>query len=140
MLKPCLLAPQSSRCIKLLVPSVQHWILSHEGEQGWQQRLVPAERKHLPADASNSSCSILRFTSSQSRTLPERIQHAAGRPRASIEEPTLSRKTSGHEYEKVFTPLGPTKIKVRALWGVGREHSLSSVNGVHKLFVRERKQ
>ncbi|XP_071273550.1 involucrin-like isoform X2 [Agelaius tricolor] len=91
---------------------VQHWILSHEGEQGWQQRLVPAERKHLPADALNSSCSILRFTSSHSKTLPESIQHAAGRPHASTEEPTLSRETSGHKYEKAFTPLAPTKIKI----------------------------
>lgn len=57
-----------------------------------------------------------------------------------MEEPTLSREASGHGYEKVFTPLGLTRIKVRALWGVGREQSLSSVNDDHKPFVGEGKQ
>lgn len=57
-----------------------------------------------------------------------------------MEEPTLSRETAGHGYKKVFTPLGPTRIKVRALWGMGREESPSSVNNVHKPFEGEGKQ
>lgn len=56
-----------------------------------------------------------------------------------MEEPTLSREASGCGYEKVFTSLGLTKIKVRALWGVGREQSLSSVNDDCKPFGGEGK-
>lgn len=139
LLTLCLLSPQSSRCIKLLIPSMcsTEYLVMMGNNLCWQQRMVPAEWKHLPADASNSSCSILRFTSSHSKALPESIQHAAGRPCASVEEP-LSRETSGHKYEKVFIPLEPTKIKVRALWG--RKQSLSSVSDVHEPFAGEGKQ
>ena len=98
---------------------------------------MPAERKQLPADASNSSCSILRFTDSHSKTLPESVQHAADRACASMEKPTLDRETAGRGYEKVFTPLRPTRKEVRALQEVEREQSPSSVNNVHKPFEGE---
>lgn len=73
-----------------------------------------AERKQSPADASNGSCSILRFTDSHSKTLPESVQHAAGSACASMEKPAVERETAGHGYE-VFTPLKPTRKEVRAL-------------------------
>lgn len=119
---------------------VQHWILSHQGEQDWQQRLIPAERKQLPADASNSSCNILRFTSFHSKTLPGSVPHAAGRACASMEKSTLDRETADHGCENVFSPLRTTRKEVRGLQGVEREQSLSSVNNVHKPFEGDKGQ
>jgi len=81
---------------------------------------MPAERKQLPSDASNSSCSILRFTDSHSKTLPESVQHAAGSAYASMEKPALDRETADHGYEKFFTSLRATRKEVRALLGVER--------------------
>lgn len=97
---------------------------------------MPAERKQLPADASNSSCSILRFTDSHSKTLPESVQHAEGSTCASMEKPTVGREKAGHWCE-VLTPLKPTRKEVRALWGVEREQRPSGVNNVHKSFEGE---
>lgn len=80
---------------------------------------MPAERKQLPADASNSSCSILRFTNSHSKTLSESIPHAADRACASMRKPPSSRQRNSWPW--VWEGLYPTDTNKdrgeRSLWG-----------------------